>query len=405
MEKSPKAFPISQKGLKSSLVKILAFYFCFFFLLFFSIPFFLTVIRPLPNLISSLNWKETPCTVISCEPNTAGAGINGVNIQYRYEHAGLNYESTRYSFLSGSKNYEEVAELTKRLKPGTVAICYVNPNDPTQAVIENRWELISSHLSLLTLSLVYLTAALVFFVLLFDWLRQRKSPTELAKETPISTVESIPVEVGGFSPVIKKTSNKKAFLFLVVFTICLCGMFGVGIWQALIKPGKTPLIPLIIFGAIFGLLSLGLTIHAGLKLLNPQIQLSTNPTQLSIGEKFSLKWGLSGRADKIQKFQIKLQGQELISYTVSNSSIGSKSRRHTVTKTNSFFEASMIETEKKREMEFGTTEFTIPDNLVPSLEAGSSQIRWSILVHGEIPGFPDIEEEFPLHVFASKQRV
>jgi hypothetical protein len=59
-----------------------------------------------------------------------------VDILYRYEVNGREYRSNRYSFMGGSSSgYDGKAEVVRQYPPGQRATCYVNPGNPTDAVL------------------------------------------------------------------------------------------------------------------------------------------------------------------------------------------------------------------------------------------------------------------------------
>lgn len=64
------------------------------------------------------------------------------DVVYSYEIAGKTYQADRYKFYHGwSKGRDkalEEADLVARYRPGSQTMCYVNPNDPTDAVLHRR---------------------------------------------------------------------------------------------------------------------------------------------------------------------------------------------------------------------------------------------------------------------------
>ena len=60
-----------------------------------------------------------------------------IDISYKYEVDGREFQSYRYSFWAGSSSgRKDKQAVVDRFPPGTRAFCYVNPDDPTQAVID-----------------------------------------------------------------------------------------------------------------------------------------------------------------------------------------------------------------------------------------------------------------------------
>jgi len=67
-------------------------------------------------------------------------------VTYQYDFAGRYYSSSRYSFSpsSATSGYRGKKRVADRLAPGTKTICYVNPDDPRDAVIERglTWDMV-----------------------------------------------------------------------------------------------------------------------------------------------------------------------------------------------------------------------------------------------------------------------
>ena len=59
-------------------------------------------------------------------------------VTYRYDFAGRNYSSSRYSFSpsSATVGYRGKKRVADRLAPGKATFCYVNPDNPRDSVID-----------------------------------------------------------------------------------------------------------------------------------------------------------------------------------------------------------------------------------------------------------------------------
>ena len=88
--------------------------------------------------------------------------------------------------------------------------------------------------------------------------------------------------------------------------------------------------------------------------------------------------------------KITLQGREEAVYTRGTS---------TYTDKNVFLTIPIIETKSKSTLKKGSASLTIPESAMPSFEAQHNKIIWSIHVQGEIPKWPDIQDEFPISIF------
>jgi len=88
-------------------------------------------------------WPQVPCLVLRSEVAERRIGPNvtpdyRLSVLYRYEFAGKDYESDRWG-LRGSMPRSErqaVEELTLQYPTGSKQICWVNPQNPSMAVLK-----------------------------------------------------------------------------------------------------------------------------------------------------------------------------------------------------------------------------------------------------------------------------
>jgi hypothetical protein len=116
-----------------------------FFLVFFlagAAALYFMVLRPARGLLASRSWVETPCVVQASrvgESSDSDGTTYRVEVEYTYSLQGREYRSSRYNFLDFySSGYDGKAEVVARYPPGTRTVCYVDPDDPSQAVIDRK---------------------------------------------------------------------------------------------------------------------------------------------------------------------------------------------------------------------------------------------------------------------------
>lgn len=103
---------------------------------------------PLMRLISAWTWAELPCTILSSQVGVHQSSDDprggqrfritySIDITYKYAYADVSYTSDRYNFLQwfASPGYSGKQAVVKRFPPGTAAVCYVNPGNPSEAVL------------------------------------------------------------------------------------------------------------------------------------------------------------------------------------------------------------------------------------------------------------------------------
>jgi hypothetical protein len=116
-----------------------------FFAIFFlaGLGFFSFFAVPIWRSFEARTWAAVPCEILESRVATH-AGDDGdtfsVDVRYRYFVDGLEHVSDRYQFFFGSTGgYEGKARVVARLPPGARTVCYVDPEDPAEAVLNRSF--------------------------------------------------------------------------------------------------------------------------------------------------------------------------------------------------------------------------------------------------------------------------
>ncbi len=85
-------------------------------------------------------WVATPAELTHAELHQFRKGTYGIDARYKYQVAGKTYESDRVAVHEGSDNigsynFQRGRELERLHKSRQPITCYVNPDDPTQAIL------------------------------------------------------------------------------------------------------------------------------------------------------------------------------------------------------------------------------------------------------------------------------
>ncbi len=97
-------------------------------------------------------WNEVPCSVVDARMEESGDNANSeyrIYLRYLYDVDGREYTGTRWRRIiyqghraaeisRKSAHKTDVAALMEQYPPGTKIVCYVNPQDPTDAVLEHQ---------------------------------------------------------------------------------------------------------------------------------------------------------------------------------------------------------------------------------------------------------------------------
>lgn len=188
-------------------------------------------------------------------------------------------------------------------------------------------------------------------------------------------------------------SRRSKFIILVIFALFWNAIVW-GISYSILSEGsiKSNICPMI-FMSIFVLIGLGVigaAIHSLLALFNPTVQIEFSKSPLQLGDSLVLKWNVNGRFDRISQFTITLEGHEIARY-----------RRGTDTHTDKhlFLKQSIVETAKQIEIAKGQKPLNIPADTMHSFKSSDNEIKWTLVIHGEISGWPDVKDEMDLQIF------
>jgi uncharacterized protein DUF3592 len=112
----------------------------------------LTFVVPVVRLLSAYSWGSADCSIVrssfhqemtSVRTRRGGRDVDETrpeyipDITFAYTVDGRAYQATRYDFSSahGYMRSDDAKALVSRYPPGAHVTCYVNPRDPSQAVL------------------------------------------------------------------------------------------------------------------------------------------------------------------------------------------------------------------------------------------------------------------------------
>jgi len=338
------------------------------------------------KVLAARSWDETPCVVISSRVKShegdEGATYS-VDILYAYEVGGKQYKSNRYQFMGGSSSgYAGKERIVDAHPPGHGTVCYVNPADPTDAVLERGFTPVFLF-GLIPLVFVFVGAGGLIHT-------ARKARREAAGP---AGPEWMPRGVAAAGPVVLEArhSPRAKLAFVIVFALFWNGIVSVLVrqvvrgWQS-----GDPNYFLTLFMIPFVLAGLGAIGAIGyffLKLFNPRPRLAVSSARVPLGGVIELAWEFSGRSQAISRLQVYLEGREEATYTRGT---------RTYTDKETFAAVDAVDTTSPREILGGRARLTVPADTMHSFEAEHNKIIWALRVTGEIARWPDVSEEFPV---------
>ncbi|MBZ5552420.1 MAG: DUF3592 domain-containing protein [Acidobacteriia bacterium] len=400
---SPKT-SISEKALRDPGTSIQIFVFGMFLLVGGGIAYVL-LIGPILHVVKAKSWIETPCVVISSRVashrGSKGGTTYSVDIRYAYGVEGRQYVSTRYQFFQGSSGgFEKKWEIVRSYRPGQQAICFVDPDDPRSAVLERGF---TSELYFGLIPLVFLVIGGVGLTCAVRRMHRRNAASpqtpwlsrsvQVRIQTPSASSPLSPASSSEPLTLKPQASPIAKLLGIILFSAFWNGIISVFIFQAWKTwRGGSPDWSLTLFMIPFVLVGLGTIVGVGyffLALFNPRPKLTVSPGAIPLGGSAQLEWEVTGRADRIRRFCIYLEGREEATYP---------SGKSTHTDKEAFARIDAIDTQTPGYMTHGTARITVPPDTVPSFESAHNKIVWLLCVRGDIERWPDLDEEFPIAV-------
>ncbi|MEM6855105.1 MAG: DUF3592 domain-containing protein [Planctomycetota bacterium] len=374
--------------------------------------------KPGLQLLDAQDWPSVPATVTASdlESNTDSDGTTyRINISFAYDYQGRGYVSDTYdsfSFIS-SGGYRGKQQIINDHPVGKQTAAFVNPKDPSVAVLHRGW---SHTLWFGAIPLVFVLIGGGGLIGMF-WSGSRgawktKSATRSDRVGPRDDDDWLPKfaraseQVGGVegtarseADVVSPTSSRWGKLgFLVVFTLIWNGVTFLGVWNIYgLGSGGNPgdwfaklfMIPFVLVGVglWFGL------IYTVLALSNPIVRMRFDPRVMPWGAPLRVDWIIDGRAERIQRLIVTVEGLERASYTRGTD---------TITDEHVFFEHTLYDAEAMDRRDpmarDGEAELQLPSDAMHSLDATHNKIVWRIKVKGEIPKWPDIKDEYEFAV-------
>lgn len=339
-------------------------------------------LRPLLKILDSRQWPVVPCVVISSEvrSNSGDEGTTySVNILYSYQFQDREFKANAYDFTGGSSTgYRGKAAIVSRHPPGTKTVCYVNPGNPTEAVLERSFTP-GMWLGLIPLVFVLMGTGGLNFIL-----RKRRH------DTLTGTVGARPEAAAAATIVLKPSAVRwSRWRPIICWNVILLviAVLAIGNWQLGQAESRLTVIKVLFVAIVLG--QVAAAFYFVLVLLNPRPRLMVTPGAVRLGGALRVDWEIIGRLERLQNLRIRLQGLEETSY-----------RRGTSTcKDSSVFAlVEIANLTAAPEMRSGSRTVTIPANLMHSFASANNKILWSIQVREKIARRPNLMEEFPLTV-------
>ena len=324
--------------------------------------------RPIWELTHSAHWRTLPCQVefSRVAENEGDDSITySVEILFSYQVDGIPYRSSRFRFFQvSSSGYTDKRNTVRQYPRGAETICYVDPNDPEQAVLDRSFP------PAILLGLIPFTFVVIGLGgILHQWNKIR----------PISGNDLMAQPTGATGQIVlePKTGRWGKLLGALLFACFWNGIVSVFLWQMIrgwMQGHFEILLTLFLVPFVLvGLGAIGAVIYFFLGLFNPRIRLKLNRAEFRPGDSVSLNWTVSGKVSTISRIRITLEGKEEINYRKGKNN---RIERHTIAENEVINHPAPITVQPRQ------TRVIAPTDAMHTHEGNHNKILWLLHVKG-----------------------
>jgi hypothetical protein len=355
------------------------------------------MLGPLYKISKARTWESTPCTVVSSQLGSQ-SGDDGttyrVEILYRYTYGGREYESSRYdfetAFSSGSAPKQAIVDL---YSPGQACTCFVDPHEPARSVLNRDFH--KSYWAGL-FGLPFLLVGL-FGGLWVAGAFRRGEKKAFPAAAPARARFSSWRETAAPLQLRPKSGPWKKLLVSLLINLFWNGLVSVFVvvlareWRA----GNHQWMPILILTpfVLIGLLLLSGLPLSFLALFNPRPWIELERGAVVPGESVGARYRLSGSAGRLARLTIALEGREAVTVTTRSGNTTSISQREGL-----FHHSVLFDSGPGGAGREAAFTLAVPAGVMHSFASSNNAVHWKIKVHGDIPRFPDLDDEFVIEV-------
>lgn len=346
-----------------------------------------------PSLLRGLaakNWPHVPAVIVqtgvashTTHSKHGSHTSYNVTVLFHYTYQGQRLTSSRYQLVkSSSSSYADQQNIANALLKQKNTICYVNPADPDDAVLDLSFASAVAAAGLMSILFMGIGGSGVFWVV-----RQARSAHHAKILAHLSPAQTGPAEL---KPAMSANLKFAAILAPALFWNGIVSVFLCAIipeWQR----GRTDMLFPFIFVSVFALIGLAMLFSAIRKsamLFYPRGRLGLNRHPLQLGQLAELHWEMDGRHDRITRLKLRVAG-----FRSTQVPIGLPAFRRFIP----FWSQDLLDTTRPAEIRAGHCALLIPPDALPAA-SGTGTIWWAILLDADISKPSDLQEEFPFQV-------
>ena len=133
------------------------------------------IVSPWMKYLCSGNWEQAQCVIVSPEDHTWPTRSYSEDflprVYYRYEWEGSTHYSFQIGFATGRTwGDNDSSRFERDNQPGTIRFCWVNPDDPAEAVLIRKISYRYFNVGGLVMLVFTILSGLLFIWCWFGWL-------------------------------------------------------------------------------------------------------------------------------------------------------------------------------------------------------------------------------------------
>ncbi|MGJ3241935.1 MAG: DUF3592 domain-containing protein [Opitutales bacterium] len=363
-------------------------------------------VSPLITSIQAQAWPQVTCTILESQvirSSSSDGTSYRPHIVFEYVWTGTRYTSDQATVVKHSSDDRQGARKQVEAHPvGGTARCFVNPNDPSRAILDVSlpglvWFIIPfSSVFVLLGGGIVLAGLGILPDPRYRRLHRKISAAKASEPSADNPIRGLPAydpNERDYRTLMPEAGPVAKFAVILGFALFWNGIVSVFVYQVVrdFSRGDGSWF-FALFISIFvgvGLLLIGAVVYQFLALFNPRYTLTAEPGLPRPGETVRISFRCRGNFRRLRRLTITLEGKEVARYRQGSS---------TRTLSEPFNQQVLFDERETQRFGAGTLTGTIPADSYPSFKARHNEIVWQLTVNGDVPRWPDVDSTYPIIV-------
>lgn len=358
---------------------------------------------PMSSYFAARSWQQIPCTIqesrlgVATGPKRDGRESR-IEVTYTYSLRGKEYSSSRYDLLGAytTTDQREKREILARYPKGTRTLCWVNPENPREAVLKRDFSadyLVGSLFSLFIPAGLSAIGWSLFHIFGGPEWERRRRKAHRSRETPEEAVQ-------------RRLKPRVPITRTVIGGSVLAVIWNGAVWIMLSRiiegwrrgaPDGCLTLFVIPF-LLVGLLLIWATVAPIVMLFNPPLKLTISRTTLRPGQSAILQWKIHGKAERVRRLRVLLHAPNSGGIFDNSDTEDDAETNPELDTATDWDTLTIVDTDQPMLIAEGTAEIKIPAEASSLFDEEDDKLVWMLKTYCEIPRWPDSVEEHAITV-------